>query len=1043
MFKKTLISVAVASSLGLTGCFDSADSGANANPDYKINNPAIDGKTWPQFNPVTGQLPLPNDLIFDSEQGDGTFGVADTTPPVTSALNELSGASTVAPAVIQFNGMIDADSVDSREFILANPEDPTSLIPNPNQNVFLIELDYASGDPLRGLSNSEPPTIPLALTAQTALGGDETAFGELLGRVSSPAYRADVVELDGQSAIRILPLKPLDPQKRYVVVVTNEVLDINGDPIAQSPSYANITDENQPLGSSSLAPVRAIMNGLWEAIATNYFQVTNGARPDNKLTAENIALSYSFTTSNDEKVLQYIAEPAAWFADQLTASVKVETAKKTVGAAKFAANPKDPSLTVEAGYDFNGDGEITAADFDVNADGEFNASDFDWNGDGKFDYADTTASTTFAVQAFPIVAGPAVDPEGNCPISPGEDFINCVATGVAAQLSAALPTPTPDNRDAEDFVFGDNTPKPVALVSSAAASVYQSVAGQIAAAGGTPPTVLALEGTVSLPYYLGTSGSDILTNSWKADNALAAGLNAVFEDLGLSIPQADPTNSTAVNYIFPFPKKTTDVDVPALFIYPQSASTKGVIMFQHGITTDRSAALTFGTAMATLGYTVVAIDQPLHGVAAFTTEDQQEWAERILAGGQNVNPALPAPTEQNIAALIEGQLNVGFVIAATTTDPASPTPAETAQAIIDAVLGGGTSASFGVPTDDGMGGNPAANLDSAIQFLEGAENSVANAGSTIPGLAPQEGNERHFGVYAPAPGQIAAIDYEAGKGDSGSLFINLLNFLNTRDNNRQSVVDQMNLRVSLNDLDLTGFGGANLSTAQFNFAGHSLGTITGAPFVASVNANQLPVIQTSVGLAPSSYNDISAVNMLTPGGGIVRLLENSPTFAPQILAGLGGNGLAQGDANLETFLNVFQAAVDTVDPINFADNLNLSTPAYLISEVEGDTVIPNAADEALWGIASLTGTFNVEGPDGTEFPVTVDSFNAPLAGSRPLSLIFEEGVESDLFFTYTQEAFPAQEGEDQVNHGTPVSGAPASAFSRMVGEADVLFTPVP
>ncbi|MFO7994269.1 MAG: hypothetical protein R6U69_08935, partial [Marinobacter sp.] len=112
MFKKTLISLAVASSLGLTGCFDSAGSGAeNADPNPQISNPELDGKTWPIFNPVTSELPIPNDLIFDSEQGDGTFGVTDSSPPVTTALNELSGASTVAPAVIQFNGQIDADTV--------------------------------------------------------------------------------------------------------------------------------------------------------------------------------------------------------------------------------------------------------------------------------------------------------------------------------------------------------------------------------------------------------------------------------------------------------------------------------------------------------------------------------------------------------------------------------------------------------------------------------------------------------------------------------------------------------------------------------------------------------------------------------------------------------------------------------------------------------------------------------------------------------------------------------------------------------------------
>ncbi|HDZ36807.1 MAG TPA: hypothetical protein ENH62_00665, partial [Marinobacter sp.] len=83
MFKKTLISLAVASSLGLTGCLSGGDEGANANPDYKISNPELDGKTWPIFNPVTGNLPIPNDLIFRSDdpktsinEADGSFQVA-------------------------------------------------------------------------------------------------------------------------------------------------------------------------------------------------------------------------------------------------------------------------------------------------------------------------------------------------------------------------------------------------------------------------------------------------------------------------------------------------------------------------------------------------------------------------------------------------------------------------------------------------------------------------------------------------------------------------------------------------------------------------------------------------------------------------------------------------------------------------------------------------------------------------------------------------------------------------------------------------------
>ncbi|MBQ0832462.1 hypothetical protein [Marinobacter sp.] len=945
MFKKTLISLAVASSLGLTGCLSGSDDGGNANPDYKISNPDIDGKTWPIFNPVTSELPIPNDLIFDSEQGDGTFGVGDTSPPVTTALNELSGASTVAPAVIQFNGQIAEGSV------------------NYGETVFLIELEYASGDPVQGLSNQEPPTVAGLATA-----------------------RADVETLDGMSAIRILPLEPLNPQKRYVAVVTKGVTDINGDAIIASPSYGNLTDENQPLGTATLAPVRALINNLWEATAQGFFSVAGLP-----LTDDDIAISYSFTTSNDEKVLQYIAEPGAWFEDQLTTFVKVSAAKAAVaGGAEDYASVKavvDPALT------------------------------------------------NFPSAAIKTALSPTFDvaPPQGCGGTTGLAAIQCVSVGLTAKIAAALPTPTPDNRSAADFTLGD--PTPVSLVSAVAGSVYGSFSSQL---GGTAPEVLAVQGTVSLPYYLGTPQSEggaaaILANSWTADNAIAAGLNAQFEAINLEIPHGAESDSggfksNTVNYVFPFPQKQADVDVPALIIYPKGP-TKGVVMFQHGITTDRSTALTFGTALATLGYTVVAIDQPLHGIAAFTADDQDELAGKLLKAASEQNPDI-SNTPETRAALIDGTFKVGVLLK---------------------IQAGGAPLGITDPTDEGQiaqaissvldgtyGEGPQATLGSALAL----ENTVANAGSTVPGLAPTTGNERHFGLYSPTPGDIKPINYATGDGDSGSMFINLLNFTNTRDNIRQSAVDQMNLRVSLNDLDLTLKGGADLSGASVFFAGHSLGTITGAPFIASVNANQI-----QAPFANPSYNDITAVSMLTPGGGVVRMLENSPSFAPRILLGLQqAAGLTQGDADLESFLNVFQATIDSADPINFADNLKASTPAYLQSVVQGDMVIPNAADEALWGIAPLDATIPAAAT-GLPVAVTVNSFDAPLAGSFPLSLMYEDGRDDALFTLYDQATYGSttdSEGKPiPLDHGTPVSGTPAAAFGQMVLETHATFTPTP
>ncbi|WP_148863235.1 hypothetical protein [Marinobacter fonticola] len=915
MFKKTLISLAVASSVGLTGCLDDGSSGKNANPDYQISNPNFDGKTWPIFNPLQSKLPIPNDLIFDSEQGDGTFGVSDSSPPVTTALNELSGASTVAPAVIQFNGQIDASTVVA------------------GKTVFLLELTYASGDPVQGLGNQEPPTV-----------------------AGLANVRADVVTLDGTSAIRVLPLEPLDPRKRYVAAVTTDIKDVNGDNIVGSPSYQSLSDAEQPVGNEALAPVKALITGLWEPLVQAATQ----------LPASKIALSYSFTTSNDEKVLQYIAEPGAWFSDQLSIFVKVSAAKAAMQG-------------------------------------------------GASDYASVSAVVEGAVSTFPtpelkVALSPIFDapPPSGCNGLTGQNAFDCAGTGLAGSFASLLPPLKA--RGADDFNFDLASLKPVPLVSAVTSPILTSL-------GADSDSVLAAQGTVSLPYYLGTSAPGVVTESWEADSTLASTLNKTFESLGLTIPQADPSVSTAVNYVFPFPKKQADVEVPVLALLPNPAdfpSPVGVIMYQHGITTDRSSALTFGTALAAKGYAVIAIDQPLHGVAPFTEAEQRELGNTLLQSGQNNGlPASLAPSETNVDSLIAGQLNVGFVAAATGQTP------EQAQTTINTVLGGGTT------TDPG--------LDAAIKFLASAENTVANAGSTIPGLAPMAENERHFGLYAPQPSSPAPISYENGVGDSGSLFINLTSFLTTRDNLRQSVVDQINLRASLQEA-LT-IGPVSIpANSDVYFAGHSLGTITGTPFVASVNANQ------TVGVNPKvAGNDIISASMLTPGGGIVRLLENSPTFAPRILLGLQQSaGLEQGDANLESYFNVFQATVDTADPINFVDNLSTSGTPVLYSEVENDAVIPNAADEQRWGIAALDNTFT---PAQTGLPVnvTVDSFSAPLAGTRPLSLGLDGGLEDPLFSQYEQATYPPAEGEDPLSHSTPVSASPAAAFANMVGETCVTF----
>lgn len=910
MFKKTLISLAVASTLGLTGCFDSGSNDKNANPSPKYKDSSIDGKTWPVFNPATKALPVPNDLLF-SGTVDGTFNMGEATDPVTAALDSLSGASTVAPLVIETNGQLDPKTVKI------------------GTTVHLIELAYASGNPLQALSISEPPTLEIALTGPTA----------------APAVRADVETVGGTSAIRIVPLKPLNPNKRYVVAITKGVKDVNGDPIIQDPVYKNITaagtEEDPAAGllSSALAPVRKLVNNLWEPIALKYVGAIGG-----KLSENDIALTYSFTTSNDEKVLQYIAEPAAWLQDQLTGFLALKAAGQAVK-------------------------------------------------DGAKDYAGVKTAVDGAITGFPsegikAALAPTFDvaPPQGCMGFTGKTAITCVSVGLAAQLSPLLPSPK-----GAAFELGD--PVPVGLVSAVANKVYETIKAQIEAQGGTAPVVLSAQGTLSTPYYLGTTKETVETKSWSADSTLAAALNSKFKNLGLELPQgakddSGELKSTIVNSIFPFPEKVNDVDAPVLIIYPQGAS-KGVVQFQHGITTDRSSALTFGTALATLGYTVIAIDQPLHGVDPFTEDDQKELAATLIKAAK---PDATDPEIQGLTGLIISQNEDGLTAA--------------------------------------LGGEPARNTAKSLI------NTVKNAGSTIPGIAAAPGGERHFGFD-----------------ESGGQFINLTSFTTTRDNLRQSAVDQMNLRASLSSLDLQAKGGADLSSLPVYLVGHSLGTITGTTFAASVNANQIGAPFTD-----PTVNDIKAISLLTPGAGVVRMLENSPAFAPTIIAGLGANGIEQNTSSYTKFLNVLQGAIDSADPINFADTLKANfeelpkATASYHAVVQSDLVIPNAADNEAWGIKPLKGTFTGV-VNEQPVQVTIDSFPAPLAGSYPLIGLLQDldsdGIESSPYFfalsDYLEDGkVPLdEEGRPVLSHSTPVSAQPAAAFAEMVLGTDAVFTPTP
>ncbi len=173
---------------------------------------------------------------------------------------------------------------------------------------------------------------------------------------------------------------------------------------------------------------------------------------------------------------------------------------------------------------------------------------------------------------------------------------------------------------------------------------------------------------------------------------------------------------------------------------------------------------------------------------------------------------------------------------------------------------------------------------------------------------------------------------------SGRHFINLSSLATSRDNIRQAVIDLMVLKNAIASMDVDGDATADLNSDEVTFLGHSLGAMVGTVFLAL-------------------DTDVQESVLAMPGGGIAKLLENSPSFGPEIVAGLAANGVSQGTADFEQFMLAAQTVLDTVDPINYGISA-ASNHDILLFEVVGngserlsDQTIPNGV-----ATAPLSGT---------------------------------------------------------------------------------------
>jgi pimeloyl-ACP methyl ester carboxylesterase len=430
--------------------------------------------THPRFDPVISDLPFNTDLIFGkAATTDGTADVGAASDSVRGALNVLDGFSTSAYFDVMIEGSVN----------------PASVTP---KTVFLIELNTG--------------------------GKDALSPANVVGVVGAATYDTVVISLDGgtNNVIRIRPTVPLKSKTKYLVFLTNGIVDAQGQALTRSWTYNALRDVTYAT-LDSLLPVRKAILG-WETLASGFLAAVSATTAP--AAAEKLVLTYTFTTTDSQAPLVAMASP------------RVAIAKTIIDAA-----------------------------------------------------APTTPAETAAAVA--------------------------AAVGKVTQLEAGGLLSTPKERD---------------LGISAMTGVDLGLLTN----GALPGMVGKLyTGYIKLPYYQTAPGAlpfgAFLTRNWTPDVALA-GL------LGKTLP-TDVNGSYNVTYRYPFAAKTSDEVVPLQVTLPETNFVPGyagsancgqiyaangypVVIYVHGITSDRSSAIGLAHTLASKCIATVAIDLPMHGIPA-------------------------------------------------------------------------------------------------------------------------------------------------------------------------------------------------------------------------------------------------------------------------------------------------------------------------------------------------------------------------------------------------------------------------------------------
>ena len=263
--KKLVLSLAIASTLGLSACDD--ETIKDVEEEVIESGEVVTATARVKFDPSSGAagLSLPNDVIF-TNTADGTLEIPVDDP---------------------------TDGADP--FVAISALDGWSI-----SQPFSLDIEFPTGTSLDGDSVFNPASVRIfeAVMGGDANDSDCTAVtrGLACKIVGELVYTQDFVTQKSGNSVVVVPMKPLKAETTYIMVMTNNLKDNNGKAVAGSSTYELVRQDisTLPLGNASQLALQAAVNSYEAAV------VAAG------VDSETIIYSAAMTTQSTTRVLSTV-----------------------------------------------------------------------------------------------------------------------------------------------------------------------------------------------------------------------------------------------------------------------------------------------------------------------------------------------------------------------------------------------------------------------------------------------------------------------------------------------------------------------------------------------------------------------------------------------------------------------------------------------------------------------------------------------------------------------------------------------------------------